>query len=663
MVNAKDLLAKLLANESINIIRKPAQTASFNLKSRTLTIPLYVDGMNEDVEDLFLFHEIAHALYTPDDALDELSENLHFNIINIVEDNRIERLIKIKYPVCKQIFSAAYKTLWDKKFFGTNKNYNLLDKINIHSKVGMFAIVQFTTSEREIYDRVNKTVTFEDVLEISKELFEDFKAKELAEIEMIPREIKKLLEELVEEQDESNDIVIEEPDATIEDEEDFIEDIDYHKQAEEYDKDKTEEDETALEETVEEQLEETVEEQLEEKLSKQVGRSYLFEKKKSSEFISPDAYEVTNLMEQFPCQSNITFDEILYDYRETKSDVRFENFFKNANMIAQEMNSVFQQKKSASAYRRTQVAATGNIDTKKLHSSAYSDNIFKTITTIKAEKNHGMYFLVDWSGSMKQNMKGTLQQLMYLVMFCRLNRIPHKVHAFSDICYKNTKSIEEHRLKHIELFDHTMTNAQFKLMCNILYRPGYMQHGTYGLNGTPLNSSLLCSAKPIKEFKKKYNIEKMNLIVLTDGCDGSKYSTSGIMLVDPELNYSRKLSDSTSELLKYYKDYQKVNVTYIHVGSPSDMPVGVKIAYPGIVRYSSQEITKVQMEMRQHGYATIENSEVINRGLYVSVNEVSDIAIEGVEDEVELMKNTFIKKMKKMQINRIVCKKFIDNIS
>jgi hypothetical protein len=67
LVNSKSQLAKLLATENIKVEHKAVKTASFNLKSRTLTIPILQDGLTVDTYDLFVGHEVGHALETPPD--------------------------------------------------------------------------------------------------------------------------------------------------------------------------------------------------------------------------------------------------------------------------------------------------------------------------------------------------------------------------------------------------------------------------------------------------------------------------------------------------------------------------------------------------------------------------------------------------------------------
>ena len=63
----KSMVAKLLARENITIQRGNYETASFNLKTRILELPLW-ENISNEVLDLFIGHEISHALNTPADG-------------------------------------------------------------------------------------------------------------------------------------------------------------------------------------------------------------------------------------------------------------------------------------------------------------------------------------------------------------------------------------------------------------------------------------------------------------------------------------------------------------------------------------------------------------------------------------------------------------------
>ena len=75
--DSKTLLAKLLATENLTIQHLKVRTASFDMKERILTCPVWKD-MDGDLYDLLLGHEVGHALFTPwigwhDAALDSVN--------------------------------------------------------------------------------------------------------------------------------------------------------------------------------------------------------------------------------------------------------------------------------------------------------------------------------------------------------------------------------------------------------------------------------------------------------------------------------------------------------------------------------------------------------------------------------------------------------------
>jgi len=91
----------------------------------------------------------------------------------------------------------------------------------------------------------------------------------------------------------------------------------------------------------------------------------------------------------------------------------------------------FEMKKSATAYKRATTDKTGTIDPLKLKDYKFSDDIFKRLTITPDAKNHGMMMLLDWSGSMCDNIQKTIEQLMNLVWFCDKINIPYEVYLFT----------------------------------------------------------------------------------------------------------------------------------------------------------------------------------------------------------------------------------------
>ena len=113
----KGALAKLLATENLIVQHDArANTASFNTATRVLTLPiLQID--NGNVYDMFIGHEVGHALYTPTDWRDWVDESVPFDFVNVIEDARIERMIQDKFPGLRRDFSLGYTHLNDRDFF------------------------------------------------------------------------------------------------------------------------------------------------------------------------------------------------------------------------------------------------------------------------------------------------------------------------------------------------------------------------------------------------------------------------------------------------------------------------------------------------------------------------------------------------------------------
>lgn len=62
----------------------------------------------------------------------------------------------------------------------------------------------------------------------------------------------------------------------------------------------------------------------------------------------------------------------------------------------------------------------------------FSDDLFLKNTTVQAGKNHGMVFIMDWSGSMGDYLLPTVEQLIALALFCRRMNIPFEVYGFTN---------------------------------------------------------------------------------------------------------------------------------------------------------------------------------------------------------------------------------------
>ena len=175
---SKSYLANLLATERLEVQYRKTQTASFDVKNRVLTIPIWKKDLSEPVTDLFVSHEVGHALYTPMSLLIKSKKlKINHSIVNVVEDARIEKLIKRKYNGLRQTYIRGYRELIANNFFGTKdkdiNEYLLIDRLNIHFKSSHASSnVKFTDEEMKYVEMMNKLETPEDVIKVSKLLQE-----------------------------------------------------------------------------------------------------------------------------------------------------------------------------------------------------------------------------------------------------------------------------------------------------------------------------------------------------------------------------------------------------------------------------------------------------------------------------------------------------------
>ena len=220
------------------------------------------------------------------------------------------------------------------------------------------------------------------------------------------------------------------------------------------------------------------------------------------------------------------FDTIDGEYKKFKRDAQ-----KEVNYLVKE----FECKKSASNYARATTSRTGVLDMSKLHTYKYNEDLFKKVTVIPDGKNHGLIFVLDWSGSMAHVLQNTVKQLYNLVWFCRKVNIPYDVYAFtnewhyrsSEIPYiekqKDTIHISDD-FAMMNLLTSKVNTQECERQLRNLWRIAWSYSNGWGiapprmgLSGTPLNEAILTLHEIIPDFKKRFNVEKVNCVILTDG--------------------------------------------------------------------------------------------------------------------------------------------------
>ena len=236
----------------------------------------------------------------------------------------------------------------------------------------------------------------------------------------------------------------------------------------------------------------------------------------------------------------VNWDKALHDYKVVLNDWRnegghkyvFEECRKNMSEWKQKEKETisflvkeFEAKKAAEMYARINVSKTGVIDTNKLHSYKYNDDIFRRLTNIPKGKNHGFIMFLDWSGSMQGSLKETIKQLFSLCLFCKQIGVPFEVYAFKDcgadnpFTYINQENvIGGSNLVLRNFLSSRMNVEEMNFAMTMLWAASnryWLQSDSMG--GTPLNNAIMIAPKIINDFREKNKLEIVNTIFLTEG--------------------------------------------------------------------------------------------------------------------------------------------------
>ena len=487
----RDVLAKLLASENLSIEYRNISTAFFDLKSRTIYLPILKIG-SEDMYSLFTLHEVGHALFTPTVAWLELGKTKppeYMYFLNVVEDARIERRIQRLYPGSRQDFVNGYKTIFNENtMFNVSKinDSTLIDRLNIYAKLGMLISIRFSDEEKLIVNELNAVESWEDTLNLVDKLYAQHKnnqqnaASNKTKIAARARPAAKDADKSPGDQSPGNSNSEEDaedaedanksPGGQSPGDSNFEEDAEdankspgnsnSEEDAEDADKSsddgnsgskKGEEEPAKVEEINDAKLGETVD-AIDKALNSYVDQS-----------TAHDTSTLT-LTQQFPLEDFIIpvdgmlklivkQEEALLTYP-TFRPVPRDNTVLAKFVVKNKTNlnymiSRFESKKSASNYVRSKISKSGMIDCNKLHQYRISEDLFKRVTVLPNGKNHGLILIVDFSSSMAgPELRGVCAQLINIIMFCRRGKIKHEVYAFSnDKAYDDLKVLSAVSIK------------------------------------------------------------------------------------------------------------------------------------------------------------------------------------------------------------------------
>lgn len=527
---SKSILAKLMATENLTVEQRKVPTASFNVKDRILTVPILDKNISNFQYDLFMGHEVGHALYTPIEGLMKAhDEKISASVCNVIEDVRIERKMKDKYPGLRASFTKGYRELIEKNFFNTEgvdlNGLSLIDRINMYYKGGPTLGIKFSADEQPLLKEIEAAETFDDVLVLAKKIGQFMKEqKEQQKVNAQP--------------DPDGDYEMEQDDELFDDYDSEFGDED----SDEDGTDGEQDDDLEVEGNDPSHGSDTMKDN--EEIRSLTDDAYRQNQNKLFD-VDNKHYLYCNIP-KFDLEEAILDHKQLWkfhredDRRNPQAGDLYNQLLRDNNKVVSYLVKEFELRKNADQLKRASTAKTGELNMAKVFSYQFNDDIFKKITVLPGGKSHGLVMFLDWSGSMGDHIFNTVKQLLALVMFCKKVNIPYEVFAFANNDYerkfkqhhqqmvKNDLAFGHFRL--LNLLSSRMSASEFKYAATELVGMsnyyGYVPHWM-SLNSTPMFQSIITAMDLIPEFQKKYRLQVVNTIFLTDGEADRCYGTYG----------------------------------------------------------------------------------------------------------------------------------------
>ena len=698
----KGNLARLLATENLIVEHRKTPTAMFDVERRVLTLPMW-DKASGTVYDMLVGHEVGHALFTPNEDW-RGAVDCPKDFVNVIEDARIEKLMKRKFPGLRKSFAGGYKELNDLDFFDIAdqdiSKFSLIDRINLHFKIGASALIPFSIEEKLFVARTDVAETFEEVLQIALDVYNfSNQTEEVAEMPA-PQNSE-------ESETESNDV--EETEQQPEEQQQEPQQMPQGQQPQSDFEDEEELEEEEVEGPAGGETSETQSafDNAAEKLSTSHGRNPIYVE-------IPEAIDLDSIIVDWTT---------LHDWIDTNAsdpenyefvDNKYYEFRKQSQKEVNYLVKEFECRKSADAYARAGQSKTGVLDTSKLHTYRYNEDLFKKVTVVPDGKNHGMIFVLDWSGSMANEILSTVKQLLNLTALCKKVQIPFEVYAFTnewvlaERCMNGQEDqyveYQRHGLEknivhmnegyfHLMNFVSSRSNARdYERMCKNLWREAYYYRHGYasgyraapglGLSGTPLNEAVVMMNYVVPEFKKQNDLQKVNICILSDGesCNiGYGHEVYNdhkdeYHIVPRRIEYYQTLRDRKTGITYETFDYDNVTNTFLKQlrdRNPGVNVLGFRILSGSqlqsfVGRYASYEgYSQVQKQWKKEKSAIIANPKAFS-ALYAisnnSLNETTEFNVESGAKKGEITR-AFKKMLGAKSTNKKLLSSFIEYVS
>lgn len=626
LIQSKSLLAKLMATENLIVEQRNVRTASFDIANRVLTIPVLDKNISGWLYDLLVGHEVGHALWTNEkDYLKGRETKLSKSVLNIIEDARIEKKIKNKYPGIRLSFVKGYKELIEKDFFGTagvNLNdLNFIDRVNLYTKGGPTQGIKFTVTEMLLVKRIELSETYDDVIAIARDVGEYMQEEE--EEKRRKNSENEEFEEPEEEEDNEDDY---DNDYGDDEDEDGGDDEDDGGKPEDEGEDGDRNDEGGLSGAGKQ---DPLRSHTQEAFHKNEDKLYANNNRQ---------YYYGNIPDIDLKEAIMGYKEVWKKHREavkekqdywnqpefTGTDLpKFLKIREDAKKVVGYLAKEFELRKNAEQSKRTSTAKTGELNMNKIYSYTFNEDLFKKMTIVPNGKSHGLVMFIDWSGSMTDHIENTIKQLINLCIFCKKVNIPFDVYAFTSegatyYCERIVGDMNTQAFKLMNLLSSKMSASEFTYACSALVKvngkhwmPDFMYFG-----GTPLTEAIISAMKIIPEFQKNYKLQVVNTVFLTDG-DGQSVSevfgvdkpyvrsSTTLVIRDPISKHEEYVDNPygnvlTSAYIKLLKSRTQCNIVGFYVLSAREFNHKLHVFFPPFTDFA-----RIKSQFRSNKYCVV----------------------------------------------------------
>ena len=726
---SKDILARCMAAEDITVQHSAsADTASFDTLNRVLTLPVWED-MDNALYDMLVGHEVSHALHTPADGWktavgDGPLSRMRHMFVNVVEDARIERLIKAQFPGLRRDFASAYTSLHERDLFEVKgkdlSGLALIDRLNLEFKLGLFGLldVPFSDDEKQYVTRMAETKTFEEVVALAHELFQ-------MEQDQQDDQQEDSTPEAGDENESGEGAEMPSPageDGEGDDESasggagnESDEDGDQSAAGTGSDSDDSREDsgQSMSDDTDDGESADSTDGDSDQTGSNGDLDYDSYSNDPAAAGSTQNAFEngVSEMRDtdseeySYSTLPTANLDRIVVDH--TAIAELFDGFDTAGALVSSKkyLNSIkgivngmvqqFQMKQAADADKRTSVAKTGILDPVSMINYRWSEDIFLKNETIADGKNHGIVMYLDWSGSMCNILHETMEQLLVLVEFCRKVNIPFEVYAFSSQMHcpfedyysdEASKWREGQEPQFTRDCDTDCTAHDFQLYNWLSSRMNKREYATgvqnlwatvegqssysyrtprcLGLGSTPLNEAVLCAMQQVPEFQNRHGVQIVSTVFLTDG-EGHGMIRRG---------YSSKAHVTDKKTKKSYAITRNgrrgsaetdalLNMLRDRTGSNL---VGIRLHDSKNIKHLRWEFEESKFEALAKQYKT-ENYITLDSAydelfLVQGDLKVETDALEALDDDASYtrIKNAFIKGGNRKKTSRVISNKMVD---